>query len=35
MNLERLVGLTSALGEWREAFDAMHPGRVIKSVLIP
>jgi len=32
---ETIVGLTSPLGEWREAFDAMHSGRVIKSVLIP
>jgi L-iditol 2-dehydrogenase len=30
-----IVGLTSPLGEWRAAFDAMHEGRVIKSVLIP
>ena len=32
---EEIVGLTSALEGWREAFDAMHDGRVIKSVLIP
>ena len=32
---EELVGLTSPLDHWREAFDAMHQGRVIKSVLIP
>jgi alcohol dehydrogenase/L-iditol 2-dehydrogenase len=32
---ETIVGLTSSLAEWREAFDAMHEGRVIKSVLIP
>lgn len=32
---EEIVGLTSPLDEWREAFDAMHEGRVIKSVLIP
>jgi len=32
---EAIVGLTSPLGDWREAFDAMHSGRVIKSVLIP
>src|SRR5204863_154332 len=30
-----VVGLTSALDGWREAFDAMHEGRVIKSVLVP
>jgi alcohol dehydrogenase/L-iditol 2-dehydrogenase len=32
---ETIVGMTTALGEWREAFDAMHDGRVIKSVLVP
>jgi L-iditol 2-dehydrogenase len=32
---EAIVGLTSPLDEWRAAFDAMHEGRVIKSVLIP
>jgi alcohol dehydrogenase/L-iditol 2-dehydrogenase len=32
---DALVGLTSPLGGWREAFEAMHEGRVIKSVLIP
>jgi L-iditol 2-dehydrogenase len=32
---EAIVGLTSPLEGWREAFDAMHEGRVIKSVLIP
>jgi len=32
---EAIVGLTTALDGWREAFDAMHEGRVIKSVLIP
>ena len=32
---EEIVGLTSPLEEWRGAFDAMHEGRVIKSVLIP
>ena len=32
---EEMVGLTSPLAGWREAFDAMHEGRVIKSVLIP
>lgn len=31
----KIVGLTTALDGWREAFDAMHEGRVIKSVLIP
>jgi L-iditol 2-dehydrogenase len=32
---EMIVGLTSPLTGWREAFDAMHEGRVIKSVLVP
>jgi L-iditol 2-dehydrogenase len=32
---DEIVGLTSDLDGWREAFDAMHEGRVIKSVLVP
>ena len=32
---EEIVGLTSPLDGWREAFSAMHEGRVIKSVLVP
>ena len=32
---EAIVGLKTGLNGWREAFDAMHEGRVIKSVLIP
>jgi L-iditol 2-dehydrogenase len=32
---DAIVGLKSPLDGWREAFDAMHAGRVIKSVLIP
>jgi L-iditol 2-dehydrogenase len=32
---DEIVGLTSPLDGWRDAFDAMHTGRVIKSVLIP
>jgi alcohol dehydrogenase/L-iditol 2-dehydrogenase len=32
---DAIVGLTSPLTGWRAAFDAMHEGRVIKSVLIP
>jgi L-iditol 2-dehydrogenase len=32
---DAIVGLTSPLDGWREAFEAMHEGRVIKSVLIP
>ena len=32
---EQIIGLRAGLSEWREAFDAMHEGRVIKSVLLP
>ena len=32
---EHIVGMRAGLPEWREAFDAMHEGRVIKSVLVP
>lgn len=32
---EAIVGMTSPLGGWRDAFEAMHEGRVIKSVLVP
>jgi L-iditol 2-dehydrogenase len=32
---ETIVGLKSGLEGWRDAFDAMHTGRVIKSVLLP
>ena len=32
---QTIVGLRAPLEEWRDAFDAMHEGRVIKSVLIP
>ena len=32
---ETIVGMTSPLDGWREAFAAMHEGRVIKSVLVP
>lgn len=32
---ETIVGLRSPLAGWREAFDSMHDGRVIKSVLLP
>jgi Zn-dependent alcohol dehydrogenase len=30
-----IVGLTTNLAGWHEAFDAMHSGKVIKSVLVP
>ncbi len=32
---EIVVGLRSGLPGWRRAFDAMHDGEVIKSVLVP
>jgi L-iditol 2-dehydrogenase len=32
---ETIVGLRVPLEQWREAFDAMHDRRVIKSVLVP
>ena len=30
-----IIGLRAPLEGWREAFEAMHAGRVIKSVLVP
>jgi alcohol dehydrogenase/L-iditol 2-dehydrogenase len=30
-----IVGLKAGLDGWHDAFDAMHSGRVIKSVLVP
>ena len=32
---DAIVGLRAPLSGWRNAFDAMHEGRVIKSVLVP
>jgi len=32
---DTIVGLRAPLEGWREAFDSMHDGRVIKSVLVP
>ena len=32
---DAIVGLRAPLPKWREAFDAMHQGLVIKSVLLP
>ncbi|PYR94314.1 MAG: Zn-dependent alcohol dehydrogenase [Acidobacteria bacterium] len=32
---EKIIGLRAPLEGWRDAFDAMHEGRVIKSVLVP
>jgi len=31
---EQIVGFRTGLGDWKAAFDAMHEGRVIKSVLV-
>jgi L-iditol 2-dehydrogenase len=32
---ELIVGLETGLPDWRRAFEAMHHGDVIKSVLLP
>ncbi len=32
---EKVVGLRTGLDNWREAFEGMHTGQVIKSVLLP
>jgi len=32
---DKIIGLRAPLAGWRDAFDAMHEGRVIKSVLVP
>jgi alcohol dehydrogenase/L-iditol 2-dehydrogenase len=32
---DKIIGLRAPLDGWREAFDAMHAGRVIKSVIVP
>lgn len=32
---EVIIGMKTGLADWRGAFDAMHDGRVIKSVLLP
>jgi alcohol dehydrogenase/L-iditol 2-dehydrogenase len=32
---ETIVGMRAPLEKWRDAFDAMHDRRVIKSVLLP
>jgi alcohol dehydrogenase/L-iditol 2-dehydrogenase len=32
---ETIIGLRAPLEGWRDAFDAMHDRRVIKSVLLP
>lgn len=32
---EIIVGLKTGLGDWENAFEAMHSGKVIKSVLVP
>jgi L-iditol 2-dehydrogenase len=35
INLKPLLNLVSPLHEWREAFDAMHAGEIVKGVLKP
>ena len=32
---EHVVGLRTGLEHWHEAFEGMHSGQVIKSVLLP
>jgi alcohol dehydrogenase/L-iditol 2-dehydrogenase len=32
---DTIIGLRAPLDGWREAFDSMHDGKVIKSVLLP
>jgi len=31
---DRIIGLRAGLDGWRGAFDAMHEGKVIKSILV-
>jgi alcohol dehydrogenase/L-iditol 2-dehydrogenase len=35
MHLDKIIGLKTNLDDWRLAFDSMHQGKVIKSVLLP
>jgi alcohol dehydrogenase/L-iditol 2-dehydrogenase len=32
---DKVVGLRTGLDHWHEAFEGMHSGQVIKSVLLP
>jgi alcohol dehydrogenase/L-iditol 2-dehydrogenase len=35
LNLDLVLNRVSPLGEWREAFEEMHSGRIVKGVLTP
>ena len=35
LNLDLVLNRISPLAEWREAFDEMHSGRIVKGVLLP
>ncbi len=35
LDVAPITGLTAPLEDWEEAFDTMHSGRIVKSVLIP
>lgn len=35
LNLDHILNRVSPLAEWREAFEEMHSGRIVKGVLIP
>ena len=32
---DEIVGLKTGVGDWENAFESMHSGRVIKSVIVP
>ena len=35
LNLDLVLNRVSPLAEWREAFEEMHSGRIVKGVLTP
>ena len=35
INLDRILGMTAPLPNWKQAFDAMQHGEVVKAVLVP
>jgi len=35
LNLDLVLNRISPLGEWREAFEEMHEGKIVKGVLLP
>jgi alcohol dehydrogenase/L-iditol 2-dehydrogenase len=35
LNIDPIIGGVWPLQQWRDAFDAMHEGRVVKAVLKP